>query len=284
MPVEKQPHRIITHPFETFQNPAAGWFLDYGVTSIDFMFSIPDIRRSRIVMASMLTEACNPDEFFTENGHMNPSPNETDRNLQIAWLEEFATHTGLLHSDEIEKIRNLNGKIPLEHYIFTPKPTHTIETLSPITQIWKAQGDTIGLFHGSFDPPTITHLQCAMDASTRCDHLIIGFDSDVLLSARKGPERPRYPLETRMAMFSNFWMIDASVTMSATTLQDEPFIHDYQQIHVDYVFMTSGQEDITDRERKIVLGGAHPILLNVPDTPTSATTVMERAKKWGFIR
>ncbi len=201
------PDRKIKHeyflapPLEDLMLNKDTWFYRYGLGAVSPILTHPDVTVSRMLVASMLTEAWNCDRFFNENGHMVPEPNEFDRMLQITSLQQIASLTGLLNGEEIRLIQANEGDIPLPYFRLPEPPLLTFDEARAATQEWKAQGETIGCFQGSFDPTTAIHLGCATEAYSACDKLLIGFDSDRLLRSRKGEDRPRFKLDDSRKKF-----------------------------------------------------------------------------------
>lgn len=262
------------------------WFLDCQKGLQSLISAQEDVRFSRFLAASMLIEAWNREEFFTENGRMNPEPSELDRMLLITYLQLLVSCTGLINGEEIKKIQESGGKIGLDG--FRPKsaglPSDEETGMQAIA--WKEKGLKIGLLHGSFDPVTVVHLACATEAYQQCDRLLVAFDSNVLLKRRKGLDRPRFSLDWRRQIFASFWMVDGTFVLSANDESEEAsYVRDYKHYRVDYVFLAKDQEDMTERKRKILLAGAEPrytILQRANEL--SATEILkeiERKRGWG---
>lgn len=283
-------HRVKHRFFKTadFLLDIAGstsWFNRYGLSAPRLAVTHPDLRVAKMVTASMLIEAWDRDAFYKRNSDMLPLPDEFDRILYINWLQAIASTTGLLNGEEINLIQECEGKInPIVFYNGTEVNLTSLEQLKDKTKRWKIQGKTIGGYIGAFDPPTVTHLGCATDAYTQCDHLIIGFDSNEALKRRKGPDRPRYDLQTRRKIFNGFWMIDDTFVLNATDINDPQSFSDYfKALNIDYVFINPNQEDMTNRLRQIELAGAQPRYFKYQGGDFSSTFVMSKVQKWGFI-
>jgi glycerol-3-phosphate cytidylyltransferase-like family protein len=283
-PERKIHHEYFSAPHDLLKKHPDSWFYQYGLTAPGAIFSSPDIRFSRLLVANMLTEAWDRNRFFAENDHLIPKPEETDRMLLIAWLQQIASFVGLLNGEEIREIQECEGSIPSNKFILKEPDLLSFEQIAKQAGDWKSQKSTIGLFHGSFDPPTVAHLGCATEAYLQCDRLLIAFDNDDLLRKRKGNDRPRFPLIDRRKIFGSFWMVDATLILRAKEISDvEQFAQDYRELGIDYVFLASNQEDHQNRLEKIAKGGAEPKYLKHRGNEFSSTRMLERAIQWGFV-
>src|SRR6185369_7251358 len=128
---------------------------------------MPNMQATRAVAAHYLGLATYPKTFFRDHKDNTPQPTEEDRLLYCDYIEFYLTITGLLNSKEVMQIRNRGWW----HEDIESMPTDLIfqkevdlpdfkEVCSRISQ-WKKEGWKIALFHGAFDPVTITHLQNA---------------------------------------------------------------------------------------------------------------------------
>lgn len=279
---ERIKHEYFTAP--KIEEEENGWFSRYGKTISSGVFVQKDIRLARLVIASMLTEAWDERRFCLENRDMEPEPDEIDRMRLIAHLQHLASLTGLLNGEEIRSIQREEGKMSLAAFMPKEVTLRNFEEVEKLTEDWKTQGLRIGLFHGAFDPPTVLHLACATEAYTQCDRLLIGFEGDISLKKAKGEDRPRYPLEWRREVFASFWMVDETFVLSSQDYQDvKPYVRDYQNLNVNYVFLAADQEEKEKRLLKIKLAGAEPKYLYHRDGAFTATAVLGLLKKRGEI-
>lgn len=234
----------------------------------------------------MLIEAYDRNSFFENNSSMEPIPTEIDRLKLIVWLQFLASFPGLLHSEEITQIRECDGKISADQLLLPRNEITSFDELRQQTLIWEGMGETIGLFHGSFDPPTVYHLSCATLASQHCDRLLIGFDNDELLRRRKGADRPRsmgLGLDRRK-IFGSFWMVDGTFFLRANDVLDaEQYVIDYRDLGVNYVFLDEATEDLEKRMSLITQAGARPMFLSRREGDYSSTKLIELAKESGHI-
>jgi cytidyltransferase-like protein len=273
-------HEYFTPPADAEISGQERWFLRYRQGLANTIFAQEDIRFSRFVAAHMLLEAWDRDKFFQENGDMDPKPTEVDRTLMIAYLRALVSCSGLINGEEMREIQEKEGRVSLENYYSGDPELENYEELVSRAKEWKLRGLKIGLFHGSFDPPTVMHLACAAEAYQQCDRLIIGFDSDELVRSRKGQDRPRLPVIERRAIFGSFWPVDGTFVLRASNTQDvEAYADDYQKLGVNFVFLASNQEDIEERLNKIRLGGAEPRYLSPQSGQFSATKIVQLIKE-----
>ena len=80
--------------------------------------------------------------------------------------------------------------------------------LLPILKKYRQQNKKIVLTQGSFDMIHIGHGRYCDEAKKHSDILIIGVDSDVKVTARKGPDRPVVPQDERLEMLTFFKSVD----------------------------------------------------------------------------
>jgi len=279
--VERIKHEYFQEPEESLSENT--WFGKFGRTALSTIFIQKDVRFSRALVSNMLTEAWNESEFFEENGHMIPSPDEVDRMHLICHLQHIASSTGLLNGEEIRKIQESEGRVLIQDFLPKEGPLINFESLKEMTTLWRSQGLKIGLFHGAFDPPTVVHLACATEAYTLCDRLIIGFDGDDLLRSRKRDDRPRYPLDWRRKVFGSFWMVDGTFVLRADRIEDvSQYVQDYRDLHIDYVFLARQQEDKNARVKKIRASGAKPKILVHTGFELPATSILRLIKERGW--
>jgi len=93
---------------------AESWYITYREGIANIIFAQADIRFSRYLIASFLTEASNREAFFEENAYLEPTPTEVDRILMIAYLRALASTSCLINAEEILEIQVKEGEVPLE--------------------------------------------------------------------------------------------------------------------------------------------------------------------------
>lgn len=288
---ERIKHEYFSAPEDLILKEENTWFSKYAREVSSAIFIQEDVRLSRIIIASMLTEAWDERRFFEENAGLKPEPDETDRMLLIAHLQRLASFTGLLNGEEIWRIQGFEGKIPLSEFKLEDGLLPTFGEVASQTEKWKAEGLKIYMFHGGFDPPTILHLACAAEgyvqAFFQCDgrfRLLIGFEPDASREASKGENRPRYSANWRREVFGSFWMADSTVEMRTRNYSDETQrIQDYRDLNIDYVLLAVGQEEIDSRLRQIQNGGAEPRYFQHYSDTFHSTEVLDALKERGWL-
>lgn len=249
---------------------------------------MPNLEATRAVAAHYLGLASYPKTFFREHEHNDPKPTEEDRLLYRDYIEFYLTITGLLSAQEVKQIRNRGWwneeieSIPRDLLFQKEIDLPNFQEVSDRIFKWKKEGWKIALFHGAFDPVTITHLQNASmayqyGAITKTPlKLIIGFDSDELIK-RKGKDRPRYPLDERREQFGRFWMVDETVVLRPTEPNTHDFVRDYEALGADYIVTIETREDIL---RKVwAIKEARLLPIPVPASPLpSASQILSKAR------
>lgn len=249
---------------------------------------IPDLESTRAIAAHYLGLAHYAPTFFREHNFDNPKPTENDRLLYCDYIEFQCSITGLLNLQEIEQIQKRGwwnediASMPTNLLFQKPVDLLDFQQISEKIASWKSEGWNIVLFHGAFDPVTITHLQNATWAhlysqvtGVPLKH-IIGFDSDTLIK-RKGKDRPRYPLDKRREQFGRFWMVDETVVLRAERPIAEEFIKDYIDLDVDYIVTTTNPKDVQTRIAATIAVGADIIPISESPLPTS-TKILRKAR------
>ncbi|MEK7527805.1 MAG: hypothetical protein AAB574_02195 [Patescibacteria group bacterium] len=249
---------------------------------------VPDLWAIRAVAAHYLGMAHHPPVFFCDHRFDNPKPTESDRLLYTDWVEFCLTMTGLLNSQEIQKIRSRGwwnediSSIPPELINKKDANLSNFEEVCEKIALWKKEGWKVALFHGAFDPVTLTHLENATHAYSYGPitgtplKLVIGFDSDELIQ-RKGKNRPRYQLDERRSQFGAFWMVDGTVVLRTNKPTTEKFASDYLALGVDYIVTTNNPHEISTRRGAILRSCLEPII--IPENPLpNATQILQRAR------
>ena len=261
-------HEYFSAPDNLFRQEDT-WFSRHGSGVTSPLFFQEDIRISRLVEASMLTEAWDRERFFEENRGLKPEADEVDRLSLISYLQQIVSFTGLLSGEEIRSIQRERGRLPLDDFVLPEQPVLTFDEVKIQTDRWKSQGLEIYMLHGAFDPPTTLHLSCATEVYVMANfqtnglfRSLIGFESDISLRNSKGPDRPRYNCDWRRQTFGNFWMVDSTVEIRPQSYTDErQRIQDYRDLQVDRVVLAVGQEAHESRLRQIEKAGAEPVYI-----------------------
>lgn len=276
------------------------WFDVHGryFNPTDYVYSVtmdgignrkkPDLVATRAIVAHYLGLARFPATFYQEHKFEDPNPTEKDRLLYCDYIEFQLSITGLLNVQEIQQIRDRGWwdqqieSIP-SNLLFHKdvEPPSFREACNRIL-LWKKEGWRIALFHGAFDPVTITHLQNATTAhfyslvtGVPMKH-VVGFDSDELIK-RKGANRPRYLLDHRRQQFGRFWMVDETVVLQAKKPDTNEIIKDYSDLGIDYIVITRGQEDMDTKSEAIFESKLETII--IPESPLpNATDILKKAR------
>ena len=83
-----------------------------------------------------------------------------------------------------------------------------VKALAAILLGLKSQGKTIVLTNGVYDILHVGHVRCLEDARARGDYLVVAVNGDKSAEAIKGKGHPVVPLEERMEMLSQLWVVD----------------------------------------------------------------------------
>lgn len=254
------------------------WFKNHYLGVFHLLSSQEDLRSARSLAISMLTDAWDF-RIFRED---NPEADELDRAYLICWLQYLTSRTGLLTYDEIKQIQESEGESFPPLYL-EDKPLLGFREVVEKTRRWQKEEEIIGLIHGSFDPPTLAHLDDIFFATQCCHRLLIGFDSDELLRLRKGLDRPRYPLGLRRQILEDSWMVDLTVVMRPNEIDCALYQEDYQALHIDRLFTVPEDPALEEKKRRIEsLGGE---LIAMPKYfgdfhSTGLMRILEERKKW----
>ena len=278
MTAEKLKHHLVfDFPGETLKDETLlpGWFRQHYWQTFSLFLTVPDLRVTRMLITSMLREAWNQNEFLGEN----PEADEVDRMYMITWLQMLASYNGLLTYEEIEKIRDSEGKFQPINQLETPV-LQNFDATAKQASAWSNDGLVVGLFQGSFDPPTLSHLRDATLATEFCHRLVIGYDNDDLLRARKGAERPRYKLQWRRNVFGSFWMVDSTIVLRPKTLTglDNQYEKDYQDLRISRLFTVADDPAIDLKRIRIEKLGGELVILDEPFGKFHSSSLVERLK------
>lgn len=273
-----RPAMVFDSPVREEDDWLPRWFENHYLGVFHLLSSQEDLRSVRTLAITMLTEAWDFRIFREEN----PEADELDRAYLICWLQYLTSRTGLLTYDEIKQIQESEGESFPPLYL-EDKPLLGFKEVAEKTRRWQREKEIIGFFHGSFDPPTLAHLDDIFFATQCCHHLLIGFDSDKLLRLRKGLDRPRYPLGLRRQILENFWMVDLTVVMRPNKVDGVLFKEDYQALNINRIFTVPEDPSLEDKKKRIEsLGGE---LIIVPKYfgdfhSTDLMRTLEERRRW----
>ena len=86
---------------------------------------------------------------------------------------------------------------------------------------WRARGLKIGFTNGCFDIVHHGHVSYLNEARSKCDRLVIGLNTDLSVSALKGPERPVHDEKARASVLGALASVDMVVLFGGKTAQDD---------------------------------------------------------------
>lgn len=120
----------------------------------------------------------------------------------------------------------------------------------------------VGLTSGCWDLFHYFHLHSIQRCKNHCDILIVGIDSDALVKATKGPERPIVTEQYRLAIIDALKIVDISFLMHS--LEDFEFV--VKNMCVNKIFKN---ENFKVEE---VVGNDHAEVVIIPDTQIMQST------------
>ncbi|NOW48383.1 D-beta-D-heptose 7-phosphate kinase/D-beta-D-heptose 1-phosphate adenosyltransferase [Novosphingobium sp. SG751A] len=83
--------------------------------------------------------------------------------------------------------------------------------------LWKAEGLRVGFTNGCFDIVHAGHIQLLREARARCDHLVVGLNSDASVRRLKGPTRPVQAESSRAEVLAAIGAVDLVVIFDEDT-------------------------------------------------------------------
>jgi D-beta-D-heptose 7-phosphate kinase / D-beta-D-heptose 1-phosphate adenosyltransferase len=155
--------------------------------------------------------------------------------------------------------------------IFDIKNTTDLELLRTALQ-----GKEVGLTSGSFDLFHHLHLVYLLRCRRLCDVLLVGVDSNDLVSARKGPQRPLVPEHQRVAIVSALSCVHAAFIMGSVA----DFGAAVNQLGVRVLFKNQAFAG------KEVLGADQARLVIIPDVTQHSSTsqLIEQIRNQATLR
>lgn len=192
---------------------------------VQHMFLYPSLSFSRYCWGELLWKMWNTNEPMEEGNY-----DSLDVLMSIWCLQGFLTQFGLLLGSEVETIRDMHERPK----VVNPAPKYaTWAELEEQAEKWKNEGKTVGLVHGSFDPPHIGHGRLIACVWPYCDVLLAGFDPNWLLRERKGPDRPRFPqLAWRMWEVASLPTVDNVFVLPVSSRDDRKYFEIYRRLGV----------------------------------------------------
>ena len=142
-----------------------------------------------------------------------------------------------------------------------------IEELARIVRRLQAEGRTVVFTNGAFDLLHVGHVRALVDARSRGGALVVAVNSDLSVSAAKGPGRPLVPEAERVEILCALACVDY------TTLFDDPKVDrlllalkpDVHAKGTDYT-----EETVPERATVLSYGGRIAIVGDPKDHSTSA--------------
>lgn len=138
-----------------------------------------------------------------------------------------------------------------------------------------SQGKVVGLTSGSYDLFHHMHLVYLRRCRQLCDFLIVGVDSDYLVRATKGSERPKVPEHQRVDIVSALDCVDVAFVLGTV----EDFGRAVVELCVNRIF----KNDSFKPEE--ILGHEHAEVVLIPDVIqcSSTTEIIEQIKRGNTI-
>jgi D-beta-D-heptose 7-phosphate kinase/D-beta-D-heptose 1-phosphate adenosyltransferase len=82
---------------------------------------------------------------------------------------------------------------------------------------WRRRGWRVGFTNGCFDLLHPGHVHLLEEARSKCDHLVVGLNSDASARRLKGPRRPSQPVAARAAVLASLASVDMVVVFEEDT-------------------------------------------------------------------
>lgn len=97
---------------------------------------------------------------------------------------------------------------------------HNLDTLLPIVERWKADGDKIVFTNGCFDLVHLGHVDYLEKARNLGDKMILGLNTDVSIKSNKGVNRPIADEVSRARIMAAMEFVDAVILFG----EDTPYL------------------------------------------------------------
>jgi D-beta-D-heptose 7-phosphate kinase/D-beta-D-heptose 1-phosphate adenosyltransferase len=167
-------------------------------------------------------------------------------------------------SDDV--LRIADAPVGSPHVIFDIKSDTDLALLRTALK-----GKVVGLTSGSFDLFHHLHLVYLLRCRRLCEVLIVGVDSNDLVTTRKGSDRPLVPEHQRVAIVSALSCVQAAFIMGSV----EDFGAAVDKLDVRILFKNQAFAG------KEVLGADKARLVIIPDVgePSSTSQIIEQIRK-----
>lgn len=145
---------------------------------------------------------------------------------------------------------------------------------------WKALGQSVGFTNGCFDIMHQGHVSYLQAARARCDHLIVGLNSDASVTRLKGPGRPFNDETSRAHVMAALASVDAVVLFGDDPAEKDTASSVISAIKPDIYFKAGDYTPDTLPETPTVraAGGRVEIMPFVQGYSTTATLNRMQAK------
>jgi rfaE bifunctional protein nucleotidyltransferase chain/domain len=129
---------------------------------------------------------------------------------------------------------------------------HTLETLLPVIEEHRRNGQAIVFANGCFDLLHVGHIRYLQGARALGDVLVVGLNGDSSVRMLKGPGRPLMPQEERAEILSAVRYVDYLVIFDETTV-----VHLLEQLrpHIHCKGTDYTEESVPEREVVRSYGG-----------------------------
>lgn len=105
----------------------------------------------------------------------------------------------------------------MTHFQNIQKKIHTLETLRPVLEEWRWEGQRIVFTNGCFDLLHYGHLHYLAQAADLGERLVIGLHSAASVSRLKGPHRPINDELTRIHLLAALEGVDVVIVFEDDT-------------------------------------------------------------------
>ncbi|MCK9368924.1 adenylyltransferase/cytidyltransferase family protein [Candidatus Dojkabacteria bacterium] len=113
----------------------------------------------------------------------------------------------------------------------------SLPTLKYLVKDLRKHGKTIGFTHGTFDLFHAGHLHLLKESSKKCDFLIVGIDSDSMVSKYKAKGRPIIKEEDRLDIINNLNIPGTGFILRFDKLLDNKYANLYRDLQINKLFV-----------------------------------------------
>ena len=129
---------------------------------------------------------------------------------------------------------------------------HTLETLLPVIEVHRGNGQVIVFANGCFDLLHVGHIRYLQGARALGDVLVVGLNGDSSVRMLKGPGRPLMPQEERAEILSAIRYVDYIVVFDEITV-----VHllEHLKPHIHCKGTDYTEDSVPEREVVLSYGG-----------------------------